>query len=107
MPTSKVCSQCASCRHVFKRGERAVFFGHVKVINDKLEPGGVNCIHVPKEACNVSHLHTEERCVVCETCWVKIKEGFLHRDINIKDDFLKRYTYEGPERRAVKGAFCD
>jgi len=85
MPTSKVCGRCAACGVDFKQGDSAVFFGHVRVVKDKLEPGGVNCIHKPDTACNVSHLHHEERCVVCDQCWANIKLGYLRGDIDSKD----------------------
>lgn len=82
MPTSKVCGQCAACHKKLAQGEVAVFFGHVRVIKDKLEPGGVTCVHKPETACNVSHLHHEERCVICEECWINIKSGYLRDDID-------------------------
>ena len=84
MPTSKTCGMCAACQKEFKQGECAVFFGHVKIIKDNLEPGGVNCVHTPTTAVNVSHMRTEERCLICKECWANIKLGYLHRDIDTK-----------------------
>ena len=77
MPTSKTCGQCAACHVDFKQGDEAVFFGHVSVMKDKLEPGGVVCLHKPEIAVKVSHSHRHPRCLICLPCFANIKTGYL------------------------------
>lgn len=98
MPTSKVCGMCAKCKKEFKQGDTGVFFGHVRIVRDNLEPGGVTCVHVPTVACRVSHLSTEERCIVCDKCWAEIKLGYLISDMDIKGCTpICGPEYEGPQ----------
>lgn len=58
------------------------FFGHVQVVKDKLEPGGVRCVHIPKTAVNVTHSHVRERCIVCPGCWENIKTDHIKGGID-------------------------
>jgi len=62
MPTSKICGHCAACGKQLQAGEIAIFFGTIKVITDKPEPGTVECPYRTGMICKVSHLQGGERC---------------------------------------------
>ena len=81
MPTTKICGQCAVCHKVFVPGEIAMFIGNVRIIKDKVEPGGISCFHDVQIACAVSHLRSEDRGMICKECWGNIRQGYFRYDI--------------------------
>jgi len=71
------------------QGETAMFMGRVKIMRDKLEPGNIHCFHrVPTEACEVAHLQSEDRGMICEECWTNIKAGYFRNDIIPMENIL-------------------
>jgi hypothetical protein len=89
MPTSKMCGQCVACHKYFAKGERAMFVGNVRILQDKLEPGTGICFHDIKTACKVSHIQSDERGMICMPCWANIKSGYFRNDTAYKEYMAK------------------